>query len=110
AGDSLIKPSVWSPPDRDLRLNVQVEFGRTALQCHAIADIERSTRGSLGIGTFLSNVVHSFPRTGLRTPSTPRLAAARFCPPRSSATSHGVAVAAAQPIQPRVALFPGSGV
>jgi arabinofuranosyltransferase len=105
-----IKPSVSTPPDPDLPFDVQVEFARTVLRCHAIADIQRSTQGSLGIGKFLSNVVHSFTRTGLRIPSNPRLAAARFCPPRSSATSHGVAVAAAQPIQLRVVLFPGSGV
>lgn len=93
-----IKPSRSTPSDPDLPFDVQVQWARTALRCHAIAGIQRSTQGSLGIGKFMSNVVNSLGRTSLRIPSNPRLAAARFCPARSS-TSPKRAAVAAQPIE-----------
>ena len=107
--DFPIKPSRSTPTDSDLPFDVQVQFARTALRCHAIAGIQRSTQGSLGIGKFMSNIVHSFAQTSLRIPSDPRTAAARFCPARSSTLPKAAAVAA-QPIKPHLVLFLVSGV
>jgi arabinofuranosyltransferase len=101
-----IKPSTSTPVDTDLPFDVQVQYARAALRCPAIAGIQHSTQGSLGVGKFMSNIVHSFARTSLRIPSDPRLAAARFCPARTSSLPS----VAAQPIQLHAIFFPGSGV
>ncbi|MDQ1386262.1 MAG: arabinofuranosyltransferase, partial [Actinomycetota bacterium] len=84
AGQFRILPSVSTPSDPTLPFDAQVTLARTALRCHAIAGLEGSTEGSLGLGKFVSNIVHSFGRTSLRIPSSPRLAVARFCPPSSA--------------------------
>lgn len=85
--DFPIKPSTSTPTDSNAPFDVQVQFARTALRCHAIAGIQRATQGSLGIGQVLSNIVHSFARTELRIPSDPQTAAEQFCPRGSSISS-----------------------
>ncbi|MGB7053300.1 MAG: hypothetical protein WBG41_17170 [Acidimicrobiales bacterium] len=63
------------------QLQIETAWARAALQCPAIHDIEYSPTRPLTVGSFLSNIVHSFSRTELRIPPNPEAAYHRFCGP-----------------------------
>ncbi|MCU1467267.1 MAG: putative permease [Actinomycetia bacterium] len=94
AADFPIKASLSTPDDPNLSFDAQVGLARTALRCKEIAGLEDSTRGSLGVGKFLSNIVHSFNRTSLRIPSNPRLAVEKFCPAVATAAPRAASISA----------------
>lgn len=63
------------------QLEIETAWARAAIQCPAIHDLEYSPSRPLTVGTFISNVFHSFARTELRIPPSPEAAYHQFCGP-----------------------------
>ncbi len=63
------------------QLESETAWARAALQCPAVHDIEYSPEAPLTVGSFFSNIIHSFTRTELRIPPNPETAYHRFCGP-----------------------------
>jgi arabinofuranosyltransferase len=76
--DFPIRRSLSTPPGNE-SFDEQVRWARSALQCSAISDLERSVEGALTPRRMLSNIVHSFGRTERRIPSNPETAYHRYC-------------------------------
>ena len=80
----LQRPTLFSPLIPTVsghQLQIETAWARAALQCPAIHDVEYSPTTPLTVGSFLSNIVHSFGRTELRIPPNPEAAYHRFCGP-----------------------------
>jgi arabinofuranosyltransferase len=63
------------------QLQIETAWARAALQCPAIHDLEYSPSRPLTVGSFISNIFHSFGRTEIRIPPDPESAYHRFCGP-----------------------------
>jgi hypothetical protein len=63
------------------QLQIETAWARADLQCPAIHDLEYSPERPLTVGSFFSNIVHSFARTELRIPPDPETAYHQFCGP-----------------------------
>jgi arabinofuranosyltransferase len=61
------------------KLAVQTAWARAALQCPAIKGLLDSSSTPLTIGSFVSNIYHSFSRTTLRIPPNPETAYHLYC-------------------------------
>ena len=61
------------------RLEIETAWARAALQCPAIKGLLDSSSTPLTIGSFVSNIYHSFSRTTLRIPPNPETAYHLFC-------------------------------
>jgi arabinofuranosyltransferase len=70
-----------------------VAAARRALQCGALADLQRAGQGPMTAGAFFENVKHAWTNGALRIPRDPFAAEARFCggtlPPDVSAGGNG---------------------
>lgn len=69
------------PPVSGHALAVQTAWAHAALGCPAIHDLEYGPTRPLTVGSFLSNMVHSFGWTTMRIPPDPETAYQRFCGP-----------------------------
>ena len=67
------------------KLAVETAWARAALQCPAIVDLVNAPSQPLTVGTFFSNMAHSFSRTELRIPPDPETAYHQFCGPGTPA-------------------------
>ncbi|MGA3147337.1 MAG: hypothetical protein ABSF33_07665 [Acidimicrobiales bacterium] len=63
------------------QLQIETAWARADLQCPTIHDLEYSPERPLTVGSFFSNIVHSFARTELRIPPDPETAYHQFCGP-----------------------------
>jgi arabinofuranosyltransferase len=72
-----IRPLILPTTGRAFKL--QVDQARAALQCGDLRKLQQSFQGHLGLGRFMTNIIHSFSYAGITVPPDPAEAEEKFC-------------------------------